>query len=77
MHRIDPRPSRVIDNTAILAPALRLREQEYAAFLSLGFLDAAVESLDALWSGVEHTCPERLAELEALVKAQWLDVAER
>ena len=47
------------------------------AFLSLGFLDAAVDSLDALWSGVEHTCPDRLAELEALVKAQWLDVAER
>lgn len=77
MHRIDPRPSKVIDNTAILAPALRLPEREYAAFLSLGFLDASVDSLDALWAGVEHTCPDRLAELEALVKAQWLDVAER
>lgn len=73
MHRIDPRPSKVIDNTAILAPALGLREEDYAAFLSLGFLDARASSLDALWVAVEQSCPDRLGELEALVAAQWLD----
>ncbi|WP_374968282.1 hypothetical protein [Terrabacter sp. BE26] len=73
MHRVDPRPSRVIDNTAVLAPALRLSEGEYASFLALSFLDEPVDSLDALASGVGQACPQRLAELEALVSAQWRD----
>ena len=67
MHRIDPRPSKVIDNTAILAPRTSVcSEQEYAAFLSLGFLDAACRTR---WtrSGRESSthCPDRLAELES------------
>ena len=73
MHRVDPRPNRVIDNTAILAPALGLSEQEYSSFLALSFLDEPVDSLDALVVGVEQACPRRLAELEALVSAQWRD----
>jgi hypothetical protein len=77
MHRVDPRPNRVIDNTAILTSALRLPEAEYAAFLSLAFLDQPVGSLDELWSGVENACPQRLAELEALITAQWLGRAQR
>lgn len=77
MHRIDPRPNRVIDNTAILVPALGLGEHDYAAFLSLGFLEEVATSLDGLWTGVERRCPERLGELEALVAAQWRDRVQR
>lgn len=77
MYRIDTRPNKVIDNTAILVTGLGLGESAYAAFLSLSFVGGACESLPALRAEVARACPKRLAELDALTTAQWRKVASR
>ncbi len=69
MYRLDPRPAPVIDNTAILAPALGLDEAAYTRFVSRAFLAEAVEDLDELRDLVVAQCPERASELAALLRA--------
>lgn len=69
MYRLDPRPAPVIDNTAILVPALAVGEPEYARFLSRAFVDEAVDGLNELRESVAIQCPHRAGELEALVRA--------
>jgi O-antigen/teichoic acid export membrane protein len=55
------------DNTAILVPKLRLTEQEYLAYLAMGFDQDAPTSLDELVAGVALTHPEREGELESVL----------
>lgn len=69
MYRLDPRPAPVIDNTAILVPALGVGEGDYARFLSRAFLPEPVDTLDELRGRVASACTDRRDELEALVRA--------
>jgi hypothetical protein len=69
MYRLDPRPAPVIDNTAILVPALGVGERDYARFLSRAFFAEPVDAVDSLRDRVGSECPDRRDELEALVRA--------
>lgn len=69
MYRLDPRPAPVIDNTAILVPALGVGEAEYARFLARTFVGSGVDTLGELRARVARERPVRAAELEALVLA--------
>ena len=65
---VDPRPQKaILDNTAILAPALSLPESTYARFLSPGFTDEVFDTVAALHRNVADVHPERLGELEQLL----------
>lgn len=67
-YRVDPRryPA-VIDNTAILAPALDLDEQTYARFVSAGYGERRFDTVAALHSHLAGTDPARADELEQVV----------
>jgi O-antigen/teichoic acid export membrane protein len=62
----DKQPAR--DNTAVLLPKLRLTEGDYLAYLATGFDQDAPRSLDELVSGVANRHPERVAELESVLR---------
>lgn len=72
MYRIDPRPSKIIDNTAILAPALRLTEAQWVEFVAPDFVRGPVSSLGELHQAVALECPGRATELAALAEAHHL-----
>ena len=72
MFRVDTRPARVIDNTAILAASLPLTEAEWAGFVSLSFALQPVTSYAALRCAVADSRPDRLSELESLASAHHL-----
>lgn len=69
MYRVDPRPSTVIDNTAVLAPALGLSETTWVDFVAPHFVGAPVGTLDDLQRAVAMECPDRAPELTALAAA--------
>ena len=69
MYRVDTRASAVIDNTAVLARGLGLREDEWVGFVAPHFVRTDVTTLDDLRRDVELQCPTRVGELAALVTA--------
>ncbi|GAA1882330.1 hypothetical protein [Lapillicoccus jejuensis] len=66
MYRVDPRPHQVIDNTALLAPALGLTEEDWATFVGPHFVRTPVTGVDDLLQAVAAECPMRLEEVEQL-----------
>ncbi len=69
MYRVDPRPTSVIDNTAVLTPALGLSEERWVDFVAPYFVRAPAGTLDDLQRVVTQECPHREAELTALAAA--------
>jgi O-antigen/teichoic acid export membrane protein len=62
----DKQPAR--DNTAVLLPKLRLTEGDYLAYLAAGYDQDVPRSLDELVSGVAERHPQRVAELESVLR---------
>jgi hypothetical protein len=73
MYRLDPRPAPVIDNTAILVPALGVDQPAYTRFLSRAFVAEAVDDLGELHEQVAAQCPDRADELQALLRAHRME----
>jgi hypothetical protein len=69
MYRVGGPRDPVPDNTALLLPHLRLDERDYTRFLSRGFAAHECTDLTELRSLVATQSPERLAELDAVVRA--------
>ena len=69
MYRVGGPRDPVPDNTALLLPHLRLDERDYTRFLSRGFAAHECTELTELRSLVATQSPERLAELDAVVRA--------
>ena len=70
MYRVDRRPATgLIDNTAVLLPALGLSEQDYATFLSAGYAEVELDDLADLVAHVRDHDPARLGELETVLAA--------
>jgi hypothetical protein len=74
MYRVDPRPLKgLIDNTAVLLPAIPLTINEYVRFIADGYVgaeaDASVEtsSVEGLLDHVRQHRPGMLGELERLL----------
>ncbi len=57
----------VRDNTGILIPKLRLTEQDYLAYLAVGFDVDSPRSLDELVADVTEAHPERESELQSVL----------
>lgn len=73
---IDPRRQpTVIDNTAILAPALELSEETYARFISAGFTDRRFDRVADLVRHVSEHDAQRLPELERMLVTHQRKVA--
>jgi hypothetical protein len=69
VYRIDRRPQRVIlDNTAVLVPALDLDEERYAGFLSLHYADRQHSDLHSLSRDVRDQRPTQLNELCSVIR---------
>lgn len=69
MYRVDPRPHQVIDNTALLAPALDLTEEDWARFVGPHFVRTPVSTADDLLQAVATECPMRMQEVQQLARA--------
>jgi hypothetical protein len=68
MYRLDPRPMPLIDNTAVLVPALGLTEDAYTRFLAAGYTGRECSSLDQLHEVVEgEGQPGLLEELHGIL----------
>lgn len=68
MYRVDPRPHQVIDNTALLAPALHLTEEDWARFVGPHFVRTPVSGVDDLLQAVATECPMRMEEVQQLAR---------
>jgi hypothetical protein len=75
MYRVDPRPlGELIDNTAVLLPAIPLSVDEYVRFIANGYAGpdapASVESsgVEGLLDHVRQHRPDLLGELERLLE---------
>lgn len=69
MYRLDPRPRRVIDNTARLVGPLRISDTEYCAFLQPGYTQQECPDLETLVAVVAQD-PSAAAELRTVMEAQ-------
>lgn len=68
LYRVDRSPlRRLLDNTAVLMPALGLDEQRYAEYLSMGYADEPRHDLASLCEDVQRHRPEQLTELLDLI----------
>jgi hypothetical protein len=69
LYRVDPRPQRtLIDNTAVLLPALGLSEEDYVRFVARGYTRTEHSNPVQLVRDVRRTDPARADEVASVVE---------
>lgn len=75
MYRLDPRPMRLIDNTAVLHRALGLTDAAYLTFVARGYTRGECSDLLTLREAAAARGSESLAELEGVLAAHGRDLS--
>jgi hypothetical protein len=69
LYRVDRRPQRtLIDNTAVLVPALGIADQEYVRFVARGYTGTEYRDATQLVLDVGRTDPARASEIASVVE---------
>lgn len=68
MYRVRRSVGPILDNTTLLLPYIRIADEDYARFMSHGFVDEEYPHLEMVRNRVAAAAPDRLAEFDQVVQ---------